>query len=256
MGKRRLRAKKRVNEEYNNILILGIGNLLWADEGFGVRAVEAFQQKFETSDNITVMDGGTQGLYLVPYVQQCDVLVVFDAVDYGLKPGTIKIVKDDDVPAFMGAKKMSLHQTGFQEVLATSQLLGDYPKKIMLLGVQPVELDDYGGSLRDEVKAQIEPCLDIAKTFLEELGIQVTERAQPLTHTAGLSDDSLSLGSYEGQRPSAQEAYRQGDIRVLESNAFNFDPKIPDTNLSVNIDQRVQDPPPVVSIPPSSVKDN
>lgn len=244
-----------MSEEYNNVLILGIGNLLWADEGFGVRAVEAFQQKFETDDNIVVMDGGTQGLYLVPYVQQCDVLIVFDAVDYGLEPGTIKIVKDEDVPAFMGAKKMSLHQTGFQEVLATSQLLGDYPKKILLLGVQPVELDDYGGSLRDEVKAQIEPCLALAKAFLDELGITITPRVVPLEHTAGLSDDSLSLGRYESQRPSAQEAYRQGDIRVLGSSAFSFDPKIPDTNLSVNIDQRVQDPPPVVSIPAAPVKD-
>ncbi len=48
---------------------------------------------------------------------------MFDAIDYGLPPGTMKIVRDHEVPAFMGAKKMSLHQTGFQDVIATAQLM-------------------------------------------------------------------------------------------------------------------------------------
>lgn len=53
-------------------LVLGIGNILWADEGFGVRAVEEFHARFETGDDVTVLDGGTQGLYLVQFVQSCD----------------------------------------------------------------------------------------------------------------------------------------------------------------------------------------
>ena len=62
-------------------LILGIGNILWADEGFGVRAVEAFHARFETDDDVLVLDGGTQGLYLVQFVEACDHLLVFDAID-------------------------------------------------------------------------------------------------------------------------------------------------------------------------------
>ena len=52
------------------VLVLGIGNILWADEGFGVRAVEAFHRDFEMPANVTVLDGGTQGLYLVDFVQE------------------------------------------------------------------------------------------------------------------------------------------------------------------------------------------
>ena len=58
-----------------------------------------------------------------------DYLLVFDAIDYGLEPGALKIVQGDEVPKFTGAKKMSLHQTGFQEVLSAADLLGILSRK-------------------------------------------------------------------------------------------------------------------------------
>ena len=100
------------------VLVLGIGNILWADEGFGVRAVEEFHRRHEVPEGVTILDGGTQGLYLVNYLEEADRLIVFDAIDYGLEPGRLKLVRDDEVPRFTGAKKMSLHQTGFQEVIS------------------------------------------------------------------------------------------------------------------------------------------
>ena len=85
------------------ILVLGIGNILWADEGFGVRAVEEFHRRYIVPDNVTILDGGTQGLYLVNYIEEADCLIVFDAIDYGLKPGQLKLVRDGEVPKFTGA---------------------------------------------------------------------------------------------------------------------------------------------------------
>jgi hydrogenase maturation protease len=159
------------------ILVLGIGNLLWADEGFGVRAVETMQRDWTMPSNVQLLDGGTQGIYLVDRVRTADVLVVFDAVDYGLPPGTMKRVEGDEVPRFLGAKKMSLHQTGFQEVLALAAMLGDYPKHLLLIGVQPVELDDFGGSLRPQVKARIAPAIAMALEYLAQFGV-VAQRAE------------------------------------------------------------------------------
>jgi hydrogenase maturation protease len=78
------------NEPKPRILVLGIGNILWADEGFGVRAVEEFDRLWRAPDNVFVLDGGTQGLYLVQFVAEADHLIVFDAVDYGLAPGTTR----------------------------------------------------------------------------------------------------------------------------------------------------------------------
>ncbi len=196
-------------------LILGIGNILWADEGFGVRAVETLAEGHRFGANVRLLDGGTQGIYLVDQVRWAEVLVVFDAVDYGLPPGTLKRVEDEEVPRFLGVKKMSLHQTGFQEVLALAALLGDYPRHLLLVGVQPVELDDFGGSLRPQVKAQIPPAIDLALAYLAGLGVHPLPQA-PLTvaHSA-LAHPSLGLARYEAERPSAAQACRVGDVRVL-----------------------------------------
>jgi hydrogenase maturation protease len=183
------------------VLVLGIGNILWADEGFGVRALEEFHASWDLPEAVTVLDGGTQGLYLVQYVQEADYLLVFDAIDYGLKPGTLKLVADDEVPKFTGAKKMSLHQTGFQEVLSAADLLGSYPEKLALIGCQPLDLEDWGGPLTPPVRAAIPGAIAMARDVLAGWGIpcrpRSAARAEPL-----LSHD-IDFRSYE-RRPAAR----------------------------------------------------
>lgn len=197
------------------IVVLGIGNVLWADEGFGVRCIEALQQRFEFAPHVSLMDGGTQGLYLVQYVQAADSLLIFDAVDYGLAPGTLKIVEDDDVPAFLGVRKMSLHQTGFQEVLMLARLTGRYPRRVLLVGCQPDEVDDYGGSLRPAVKASLERALELGVERLAAWGGEPSPRRTPLHADDAVTLPHLALARYEGERPSEAEACRTGDERVL-----------------------------------------
>ncbi len=219
-----------------SVLLLGIGNVLWADEGFGVRVIEAIQQNFDYPDNVIVMDGGTQGIYLIEHVQAADVLVVFDAIDYGLEPATLKTIEGEAVPKFMGAKKMSLHQTGFQEVLAMAEMLGDYPDHLFLIGVQPVELEDYGGSLRPQVKDQIEPAIDIAVEYLKRFDIYLQPKQSAQTNT-----DALSLNRYESERPTESEALRKGDSRVVLSDDFTVDYRpapLEEDAISVDVDHR------------------
>lgn len=195
------------------VLILGIGNILWADEGFGVRCVEALAERYELPPTVRIMDGGTQGLYLLPYVQGAKRLIVFDAIDYGLEPGTMKRVENEEVPRFMGAKKMSLHQTGFQEVIAAAEFTGQCPAEMLLIGIQPVELEDYGGSLRPQIKAKVPDALAIAVERLQHWGISVTPRAA--STNADINDEALAMGRYEAERPSAEAACRIGDDRFL-----------------------------------------
>ncbi|NOV32469.1 HyaD/HybD family hydrogenase maturation endopeptidase [Methylomonas sp. ZR1] len=219
-----------------NILLLGIGNLLWADEGFGVRVIEHLQKHYRFPDNVQVVDGGTQGVYLIEHVQAADVLVVFDAVDYGLPPATMKRVENDEVPNFLGAKKMSLHQTGFQEVLALAQMLGQHPQHLLLIGVQPEELEDYGGSLRPAVKAQIQPAIDMALSYLQRFGVV----AECVDTPQVLADPILNIQRYEQERPSPEQACRLGDERIVLSAAFEVKPPpasdLP--SLQVDVDYR------------------
>ncbi|MBI4724044.1 MAG: HyaD/HybD family hydrogenase maturation endopeptidase, partial [Rhodomicrobium sp.] len=183
--------------------------------GFGVRAVEELHRHYQFPANVKLLDGGTQGLYLLEHVTAADILIVFDAVDYGLAPGTMKLMEDGDVPSFLGAKKMSLHQTGFQEVLATAELLGKVPAHLLLIGVQPSELEDYGGSLRPEVKAQIPAAMAEAVNFLGRFGILAQRRAEPLAENATLACKHMLMSRYEAERPGEEEACRSGDARVL-----------------------------------------
>lgn len=196
----------------NRILILGIGNVLWADEGFGVRCVEAMAETHALPPNVRLLDGGTQGLYLLPFLEEADALLVFDAIDYGLPPGTLKVVEDDEVPAFLGARKMSLHQTGFQDVIATATLMGYRPARMVLIGCQPVELDDYGGGLRPEIAARIPEALALARQTLARWGATVT---QGRTDSDLLADPAIRQAAYEQGRPSKDEACRTGDARFF-----------------------------------------
>ena len=68
---------------------MGIGNVLWADEGFGVRAVEHLHSTWELPANVRLVEGGTQGIYLLEHVQAASILVILDAIDYGLEPGSL-----------------------------------------------------------------------------------------------------------------------------------------------------------------------
>ncbi|WP_315744709.1 MULTISPECIES: HyaD/HybD family hydrogenase maturation endopeptidase [unclassified Bradyrhizobium] len=185
------------------ILVLGIGNILWADEGFGVRVVEEFHRRYAVPDNVTILDGGTQGLYLVNYVEEADSLIVFDAIDYGLAPGELKLVRDDEVPRFTGAKKMSLHQTGFQEVLSAADLLGRYPKRLALIGCQPLDLEDWGGPLTEPVRAQIEPAIRLACELLAQWGAPAVARTEPLAAAERLLANDIDHQNYEMRARSA-----------------------------------------------------
>jgi hydrogenase maturation protease len=200
-------------------LVLGIGNVLWADEGFGVRAVAALNEGWAFPESVTLMDGGTQGLYLLPYVQAAKRMLVFDAIDYRLEPGTLQVIKDGDIPSYLGIGKMSLHQSSFQEVLSLAQFSGQSPERAVLVGVQPAVLMDFGGSLTDIVRAKLPEALRIGLETLAEWGVAGTPR-EGVTQDS-LFDASLAIDRYETGRPSAEEACRIGDPRLLAIRAAN-----------------------------------
>lgn len=222
-------------------LVLGIGNVLWADEGFGVRAAEYLDRHWQFAGDVTVMDGGTQGIYLLEHIQKARILVILDAIDYGLPPATLKLIEDAAVPNYLGAKKVSLHQTGFQEVLAMAEMLDTYPERILLVGVQPVQIEDFGGSLDPLTKAQLEPAASAAIEWLAERGIQAERRAEPLGREESIAGGEIDLERYESERPSEHEACRVGDERVLSSERYRVEyrPQPLDPGaVSVDVDHR------------------
>jgi hydrogenase maturation protease len=158
------------------ILVLGLGNVLWADEGFGVRCVEALEQDYNFPDHVRLVDGGTRGMALLDEMEGVGRMLIFDAVDYGLEPGSLRGIEADEIPRFIAMGKLSMHQTGFQDVLAFAQISGTLPPEIRLIGVQPVVLDEYGGDLSAPVQARLPEAVAMALGVLAQWGVRPARR--------------------------------------------------------------------------------
>lgn len=150
-----------------NAVVLGIGNVLWGDEGFGPQVVARLAESGLLPDGVELVDGGTQGLYLLPLIQDTARLLVFDAVDFGRRPGHLIVLRNGEIPAFFGQRPLSLHQTAFTDVLAAAELTGAKPEAITLIGVQFENIDNWGGSLSPAVAAAVDPAMALGLSELE-----------------------------------------------------------------------------------------
>jgi hydrogenase maturation protease len=120
-------------------VVLGIGNIILSDEGAGVRAVEALAREYELPPEVQVIDGGTSGMEMIEDLSDLDLLVVLDVVLTGAAPGTLVRIAGPQVPVFFRSK-LSPHQIGLPDVLASLELLGAIPAEIIVHGVEPVSL--------------------------------------------------------------------------------------------------------------------
>jgi hydrogenase maturation protease len=155
-------------------LLLGIGNILLSDEGAGVRALEEFGRRYEVPDSVRLLDGGTGGIELLYYFENCETLIVFDAIRAASPPGTLLTLEGEQVPTFF-QKKISPHQLGLSDLLAAAMLTGELPQKVVLFGIEPGSMDT-GLSLSEEVQKNIPEMARLAAIKLQRMGIHVRER--------------------------------------------------------------------------------
>jgi hydrogenase maturation protease len=135
------------------ITVLGIGNLLYSDEGVGIHILPLLEERLSHYENVEVIEGSTDGMRLLGTIEETDYLIVVDAVNAGKDAGTIVTLVDDEIPAYFGVK-MSIHQLGFQEVLSAAKIRETCPKHMILFGVQPASLE-LGLQLSAIVQAQL-----------------------------------------------------------------------------------------------------
>lgn len=152
-----------------SVLVLGIGNLLLSDEGAGVKAVEELQNRYDCSDAVEIVDGGTSGSELLSYFDDRSHILIIDAVKTGNQPGTI--VRVDDPPAFF-QKKISPHQIGLADVLGLAAITDNLPRNITLFGIEPKQLST-GLDLSPEVARNLSRLVDMVVAELKSIGIKV-----------------------------------------------------------------------------------
>lgn len=153
-------------------LVLGIGNLLLSDEGVGCRCVEELERRYVLPPAVSCVDGGTAGFELLPLVEDAQALIIIDALKDGRTPGTLVLVEDEAVPSLM-LTRTSPHQIGICEVLATAQLTGKVPKRLLFFGIEPKSLEVAMG-LSPEVSQALDKALDAVVSSLRDLGHEVS----------------------------------------------------------------------------------
>ncbi len=138
------------------IVVIGIGNVLLGDDGVGVRAVEALGRMAEADPGVLprgtrLLDGGTLGLNLLNDLDDARALILVDAVDLGRAPGTVSVMRGDELAVADGFRTPS-RQGGVGELLATARLLAILPPDVLLVGVQAGAIN-VGQALSREVAA-------------------------------------------------------------------------------------------------------
>ncbi len=157
-----------------SILVLGLGNTIMTDDGFGVKVATTLSSRYHFHGPVQLLDGGTLGLDLLPHLEELESLLIIDAVDMRAVPGEIFRLEGEDVPRAF-ASKLSVHQMGLQDLLAVAELQGHVPTNLVVWGVQP-ECIEMGTELTATAEAAVEPVVTRVLEELQGWGVQFDAR--------------------------------------------------------------------------------
>jgi len=140
-------------------VVLGLGNVLHADDGAGAQAITRLREGARVPGNVILVEGGTLGLELLPYVWDCSRLIVIDAVDVGEAPGTVVKMSGEELNSLPG--KSSVHQLGVSDLLVALRMLAERQPQVVLLGVQPGSTE-WSTELSSPVAASLDSLVEAA----------------------------------------------------------------------------------------------
>jgi len=166
-----------LGDENSPVAVLGVGNVLLSDEGFGVRVVQHLMKYYDFEPQIRLIDGGTLGWDLLNFLQGVEKLIVVDAIDGKTIPGTFFVFKNDEVVKYF-KRKVSGHEAGVQEVLAWFDLMGKPIKEITVIGVQPQSLET-GLELTPLIEKMVPKAVEEVLKQLQNWGISYRKRTSP-----------------------------------------------------------------------------
>lgn len=163
-----------MSDSPRKILILGVGNILYTDEGVGVRAVERLLETYDFSDNVTLMDGGNLGMRLMQPLMDCDFCIVLDAVLGGGEPGTVYRLVGEDLRKSL-AFKDSMHQSDLVDTLIYCELVGKRPDTVVI-GMEPFDFKTMAVELSPAIAGRVPHMLEAALAELAAAGGTATPK--------------------------------------------------------------------------------
>jgi len=157
-----------------DVMVLGIGCILYSDEGFGVRVVEKMALDYEFPDEVLLVDGGVLGINLLGVISKPKHLIVIDAIRNKGKPGDLYRLAGDAIPERIRAKN-SLHQVDFLEALTLCQALDHVPETV-IVGVEPEDIETMCIDLTPTTRAKVDDVIAMVLEELDRLGVKYSAK--------------------------------------------------------------------------------
>jgi hydrogenase maturation protease len=156
----------------NNILLLGIGNILMNDEGVGIHVISRLEK--EGIAGADLMDGGTGGFHLLGFIQSYKHIIIIDASLDQFPPGHVRVLQPRYARDF--PRQLSAHEIGLKDLIDSAILLGNMPQ-MHLVAISVKEFQDMGMDLSPEVEAAI----PVAIRCIREIVVSMTSPPGPLS---------------------------------------------------------------------------
>ncbi|MBW8866175.1 MAG: HyaD/HybD family hydrogenase maturation endopeptidase [Acidobacteria bacterium] len=160
------------------ISVLGLGNVLMGDDGLGPVAVRTFEAEYIVPPDVQVIDLGTPGLDLLPWLADVDQVILVDTVKTDLPPGTVRLYEKADLLRYPPTARVGPHDPGVKEALHALEFAGRAPREVVLIGIVP-ESTAMSLELTPTIKAAVPRAVLAIEVTLARFGTPVMRRTHP-----------------------------------------------------------------------------
>lgn len=147
------------------IMVLGLGNVLMGDEGFGVHVIRRLQET-ELPGGVRIMEGGVEGLNLLGHLEGIKRLLVVDVMMIDIQPGELRLIKAEQMPGEPGKHIVSFHQVGVLELMHLAELIG-YQPEVTFLVTRP-EVMDWSMELSPKLQSAVDKAVEEVRKWCVE----------------------------------------------------------------------------------------
>ena len=159
------------------IAVLGLGNVLMSDDALGPWVIQVLLARYEFPQEVSVLDLGTPGLDLTPYITDCEALILVDTVTSDGPPGTLRTYRKHEILKHPPQPRLSPHDPGVKEALLIADFGGCGPSEVLLVGVVP-ESTGMGTRLSPAVREAIPRAVEEVLAELERLSAAAAPRSE------------------------------------------------------------------------------
>jgi len=174
-------------------IVVGVGNVLFKDEGVGIYASKFLQQNYEFDDSLEIIDGGTLGFKLMTYFQEYDNVIILDTISVEDEAGSIFRLPSE-VLLGMGQYRKTAHEVEIVEMLEICSVL-DKHATVTILGIIPEDIESVEIGLTSKIEDTFDAFISQAVKEIEDIGVKIKKKDNKDLKTIAQE----LIGSYNGQ---------------------------------------------------------